>query len=382
MPPNEEPIDIKYCAQCPAHYRVDQILGKRYGDDGAEESRPWPEVYVRPKSPSKLRIRDMIRRNGSTEVASVGGQSMKERADIVAQGWQPWCPEGHRLPPTLYPSFVVGVVGNVNSSKSHYLAGTVLELITRRELKPFGVDISYLGDPSDSIMKERIEAVYARGEVLPNTEREQIDGPFSYRMTFGEVTAESSRELSFFDVAGEDCTSLQRSAAFVRYLYKAAGIVVLLDPDGIPSPGHPFQSKGGAKLVDREIIDTLANGIEQVTGIDPRSRSDLAIVIAVSKADSVDWVDSEWPVSISDLPREGRAARLRAMSEASRTELLRLGGGGIVDAAEARFNKSQVFYTRVSATNQAPIGGGWQDPEPVGCSVPLAMILLSQGLVH
>ena len=211
-----------------------------------------------------------LRRKGSGPDNS--NLSQAERADIVAKNYTLKCPRNHTLVNSAEPTIVVGVIGNVNSSKSHYLVGLIYELIYEQRLAALGADIGYIGD-TGTVMDQRINSVYRDGVILNNTERGEVDGPFSYRLSrHVRTSAESKAILTFFDVAGEDCVGLARSADFVRYLFNAAGIIVLVDPGGLPAAGQPLRARGEASLTTRAIIDNLADAMEAVTEGHPTSR--------------------------------------------------------------------------------------------------------------
>jgi hypothetical protein len=271
-----------YCPQCPAWYDPSVVQAQ----NSAGEWQPFEEVML---SVSSSNSKSLFRRRPRP----VDPQAIRERAAIVAEGWKPYCPENHPLSDSLEPPRVIGIIGNVLSSKTHYLVGLVNELINRQSLHLFNADISYIGDTGQE-MAALIRRIYIDKEVLPSTERGAIGGPFTYRLTIGDPSESRSYVLVFFDVAGEDCSRLQASATIARYLFSAVGIVILIDPDGIPNPDQPLVARGAAPLADRSIIDILADGISRVTGVMAFENSP-TIAIAVAKADSVSWNDGEYP---------------------------------------------------------------------------------------
>jgi hypothetical protein len=185
--------------------------------------------------------------------------------------------------------------------------------------------------------------------------------------------------LVFFDVAGEDCESLSSTAKYVTHLFDADGIVLLIDPNGLPSSGSPLEAQGEAPLASRRTIDVLADAIERVTG-EVANQREQALVIAVAKGDSVCWSDGLWPPTVLHDPAAGERSSIvndiAEHSRESRSELQRLGGIGIIAAAESRFGAHNVSYARISATGEAPADGKWGSPEPIGCTIPIAQILL------
>ena len=268
----------KYCPLCPGWWRLSAITAT--AQDGSRTTAD--KVQLKVASSPRIRVPGFRRKGSGPDNSNL---SQAERADIVAKNYTLKCPRNHTLVNSAEPTIVVGVIGNVNSSKSHYLVGLIYELIYEQRLAALGADIGYIGD-TGTVMDQRINSVYRDGVILNNTERGEVDGPFSYRLSrHVRTSAESKAILTFFDVAGEDCVGLARSADFVRYLFNAAGIIVLVDPGGLPAAGQPLRARGEASLTTRAIIDNLADAMEAVTGR-PSYEQDQIISITIAKADS------------------------------------------------------------------------------------------------
>lgn len=366
----------KYCPLCPGWYRLAAITAS--AQDGSTTTAD--RVQLKVASTPRVRMPGFRRKGSSQNTASL---TQAQRADIVAKNYTLKCPRNHTLVNSAEPTIVVGVIGNVNSSKSHYLVGLVYELIYEQRLAILGADVGYIGD-TGTVMDQRIHSVYRDGTILRNTERGDVDGPFSYRLSrHVRSSAESKAVLTFFDVAGEDRVGLARSADFVRYLFNAVGVIVLVDPGGLPAAGQPLRARGEASLTTRAIIDNLADAMEAVTGR-PSYEQDQIICLAIAKADSANLPAEVWPpgeelLSLqNDLAYDSRAGRrLKEYSDQCRAALSKIGGQSLIAAAESRFERSHIFYSAVSATNQSPLNGSWLGAQPVGCSIPLAQILTS-----
>ena len=352
-----------FCALCPAQYDIAEIAAKSRVNG---EERPWTEVLLR-----DTRDRPLFSLGRRRQL------SEQERAKLVSEEWMPYCPSGHLLPDSLDPVRVIGVIGNQNSSKSHYLAGLIHELLNEQPLRAFDIDVSYVAD-TGADMDARIEKIYSKREILPNTERGKVHGPFMYRVTRRSRSVEDSFLLVFFDVAGEDCTSLRSQAKFVRYIFDATGIILLLDPDGLPREGHPLESHNpDARLTTRALVDTLSEVIYQVTGKQPRDR-DQQLVVAMSKADKLRLPDAIYPPpSLEGQSRRSAKRILRHYSDQCEAEIASLGARGVVEAANNKFGRNGVMYAVVSATGEEPSNGSWVSPQPTGCSIPIAQILLA-----
>ncbi len=364
----------KYCPLCPGWYQLSAI--RATAQDGAVTTAD--KVQLKVASTPRVRMLGLRRKGNDRDNANL---TQSERADIVAKNYTLKCPRNHILVNSAEPTIVVGVIGNVNSSKSHYLVGLIYELIYEQRLAVLGADVGYIGD-TGTIMDQRINSVYRDGTILNNTERGSVDGPFSYRLSrHVRTSAESKAVLTFFDVAGEDCVGLARSADFVRYLFNAAGIIVLVDPGGLPAVGQPLRARGEASLTTRAIIDNLADAMEAVTGR-PSYEQDQIICLTIAKADAANLPAEVWPPADDLLSSNNEIAydarvrkRLREYSDECRDALAKIGGRSLISAAESRFERSHIFYSAVSATNQSPLNGSWAGARPIGCSIPLAQIL-------
>lgn len=365
--------DAKYCPRCPGWYRLEDVIAE--SKDGSTRTSA-AAVVLRITSPGRSR------RSFITSWRKPSQLTKAQRANIVAMNFRLKCVKGHELINSLDPTVVVGVIGNVGSSKSHYLAGLVYEIIHEERLRAFRTDVAYIGDTGKQ-MDERVSDIYAKGIVLQRTEGGTLSGPFSYRLTRNLGTPVEIKEvLTFFDVAGEDCTGeLARSADFVRYIFDATGIIILIDPGGLPvSENRLLAREEKIELTTRAIIDNLANALEQVTGKPSREQRHI-ICIAIAKADTVTLPQGVWPPDVwtTVATRRMSNSKIRGMlkdySEQCRGGLADIGGQTIISAAEARFRPNRIFYSAVSATSQSPDDGKWPSPHPMGCSIPLAQAL-------
>jgi len=363
----------KYCPLCPGWWRLEDIIA--VGDDGSETA--WDKVILRVGS-ERPSIRRPFSKWRSPNSPSLTKQ---QRADIAAKNYTLSCPYGHRLTNSLASTSVIGLIGNVYSGKSHFLAGLAYEIVYQNRLEALGIDV-FSEDASGIAMDDRIRTVYGEGRVLPATERGLIGGPYTYRAIRGSGTRRQARtDLTFFDIAGEECFNVSRSASLLSYIFDAKGIILLVDPGGLPSRDQPLNSRNDiSPLATRAMVDSLADAIETVTGIPARNWPNV-ISVVITKFDSVPLASEIWPPEFwldgSQLPdgRSDASRALKAYSTRSRDALVELGGGGIAAAAETRFGEDKVYFAAASATNQEAVDGKWLNPMPVGCSIPLAQIM-------
>lgn len=112
--------DAKYCPRCPGWYRLKDVIAE--SKDGSIRTSA-DEVILRVISPGRSRKSLASRWHKSAQPTKA------QRASIVAMNYRLKCVKDHELINSLDPTVVVGVIGNVGSSKSHYLAGVVYEII-------------------------------------------------------------------------------------------------------------------------------------------------------------------------------------------------------------------------------------------------------------
>jgi len=171
----------------------------------------------------------------------------------------------------------------------------------------------------------------------------------------------------------------------VRYLFNAAGIVLLIDPGGLAVLGRPLVSKvDRVPLTTRAVIDGLADAIED------GHRAALQRAVADDR-DHPGQGRLGGPVGrrlaatrVAGARRRQADLHHRDARQAPRgfralpAAFISLGGRSLVEAAETRFDKRKVFYSAISATNEQPFEDHWNAPTPVACSIPLAHILLPE----
>src|SRR5579884_143512 len=136
---------------------------------------------------------------------------------------------------------IIAIIGGSNTGKSHYIAS----LITRLQHVVggnFNFAVSMLGDGTrERWQRDFYTPLFENKHVLLPTQRSTVDTivktPLIFRLTFQDGRNIRALNISFFDTAGEDMSKLQVDALSVeaRYICKADGLIVLLDPLQIES---------------------------------------------------------------------------------------------------------------------------------------------------
>lgn len=136
---------------------------------------------------------------------------------------------------------IIAIIGGSNTGKSHYIAS----LITRLQHVVggnFNFAVSMIGDGTrERWHRDFYTPLFENKRVLQPTQRSTVDTivktPLIFRLTFKDGHNIRALNISFFDTAGEDMSKLQVDALSVeaRYICKADGLIVLLDPLQIES---------------------------------------------------------------------------------------------------------------------------------------------------
>jgi hypothetical protein len=134
---------------------------------------------------------------------------------------------------------IVAIIGGRATGKTHYIAALITHL--QQEIgKQFDFTIRMLGDHTQERWEQDFYIpLFVHKMVLqPNRPAEvdpQVKEPLIFRFTFNAGRVRRILNVSFFDSAGEDMTSLTTMSLQNRYITHADAIVFLLDPLQIPN---------------------------------------------------------------------------------------------------------------------------------------------------
>lgn len=149
----------------------------------------------------------------------------------------PLCPECHfELPPDIgqIDQRIIAIIGGRATGKSHYIASLIYRL--RQETgQKFHFSVRMLGENTqERWIRDFYTPLFVHKTVLPPTPPAAVDSrvkvPLIFRITFEEAEYKRALNISFFDSAGEDMTSLTMMSIQNRYISHADGIIFLLDP--------------------------------------------------------------------------------------------------------------------------------------------------------
>jgi len=367
-----------FCLRCSQAYSVEQIKAADSPDD---EGKPWIDVRgPAPSTPTRPR-RGFLRAAKVTPADREAAQAARKRArERLVEGLRPYCPEKHLIVDIDLPKRIIGVFGFSGAGKSCYLAGAMTEMLDDGTLADFDCDVSAVVDmPLQAEMDKRIEAIYEKGTIPPPNDKATVFGPLVYRLT-NTLTGEEEL-LLLFDLAGEDCTSVQRIATWAPFLADADGIVVMVNPEDLAA-AEGGRRRRGANV--RKVVDTLSELVRGLNDISVEPNEPM-IVMTLGRGDTLNLGDGDnWPPKAfagvgsdgDDVKRPSAELALSEASSAARKVWEQCGGSTLMRAAESKF-RNNVRYAVVSALGTQPDEDNKKvvDATPLGCTVPFAHIL-------
>jgi hypothetical protein len=214
------------------------------------------------------------------------------------------CPHCHMdLPHTTgkYRNLIFAVIGAKQAGKSHYLA-VLIEQIRKHIGPAAGMLLEPLDDHTiNRYRNDFYDQIYRHGMVIRATQSALVDRkiqlPLVYTLTFtgsnlfGRHTIKGVVTLVFFDTAGEDLNDRDVMGTVNKYIYRADGIVLLLDPLQL----HKVRDQLGSSTPLPSIETDAANILERTTELIRRGRSlslqsliPIPLAVAFSKFDAVE----------------------------------------------------------------------------------------------
>jgi hypothetical protein len=163
----------------------------------------------------------------------------------------------------------------------------------------FSFGISMLGDGTrDRWLSDFYRPLFENKTVLQPTLRGTVDSrvknPLIFRLTVSQGNSRRALNLSFFDTAGEDMTSLELDTLSIeaRYICQADGIIVLLDPLQIASvrqrlPSSVNMPRPDPKAQPEFIVARLRELMERRLNLAPTKKAKAPIAFTISKIDTL-----------------------------------------------------------------------------------------------
>jgi hypothetical protein len=271
------------------------------------------------------------------------------------------CPHCHMdLPRTTGKcrNLIFAVIGAKEAGKSHYLA-VLIEQIRKHVGPALGMLLEPLDDHTIRRYRQDFyEPIYRHGSVIRATQSALADRkvqlPLVYTLTFtgkdlfGRNAIKGVVTLVFFDTAGEDLDSRDTMGMVNKYIYRADGVVLLLDPLQLRSVRDRLTTTVSLPRENTETSTILERTTELIrNGRDLPSEAKIKIPLAVafSKFDAVEpLIDSQMQLNAEPNHRAGYdLADFHAVSSEMQSLLEDWDGGVIPQQAETHFQKSGFF---------------------------------------
>lgn len=205
------------------------------------------------------------------------------------------------------PGKTIAIIGAKESGKSHYIAVLIQQI--RQLAYMFGWSMHAMNDETIRLYETRFhQPLYKRKETIRATAAADIDAhkPLFYSLRFRNL--DETITLVFFDTAGENLDSESRISKVNRYIYNAAGIILLLDPLQLPR----VRARLPEEALPREnsetglILQRTANVIRTGTGTSPGKKIKIPLALTFSKMDALKPVlGSEAPLYLPSEHRGG-----------------------------------------------------------------------------
>lgn len=191
---------------------------------------------------------------------------------------------------------IIAIIGGRATGKTHYIA-SLIHRLQNEVAQNFRTEIRLMGEET----KQRWERdfytpLFVRKTVLQPTQRAAIDAsvksPLMFRFSFKDGSRLRAINISFFDSAGEDMTSLATMHVQNRYICHADGIIFLLDPLQIPSVRQQLSTSANVPSTDfnaspQAIIGNLRDLFERQQHLHPTQKVKVPVAFTLSKVDTL-----------------------------------------------------------------------------------------------
>ena len=193
---------------------------------------------------------------------------------------------------------IIAIIGGSNTGKSHYIA-SLINRLQHVVGGNFNIAVSLLGDGTrQRWQRDFYTPLFENRHVLQPTQSSTVDTivktPLIFRLTFKDGNNIRALNISFFDTAGEDMSALQVGALTLeaRYICKADGLIVLLDPLQIESvrqqlPSNIQMPKPDPMARPEFIVGRLRELMEGYHNISGSKKIPIPIAFTFSKVDTL-----------------------------------------------------------------------------------------------
>lgn len=198
------------------------------------------------------------------------------------------CPHCHNRLPRGYgkfPVYFIAIVGAVHSGKTVYLSQLMKYLDSKIS------EIGMAAFREEGIDKFLCENPVERDRDLPaSTLPEHLSEPLFY-LIGGE---RQSYHLVFYDIAGENCTDVEKMEKFGPFIRNADGILLLLDPAQFPQLCNEY-SPGAVE--PESVIRTMRSSF--ISSESKFGKWDTPVAVVLTKSDKLKYDGKPIPEIVS-----------------------------------------------------------------------------------
>lgn len=350
----------------------------------------WADEKGIPGDPPPVMTRD--RGDGPFRRASRGTSepTMADLADWLAKGHQPQCPLGHTLPLQVVErdSIVIGLVGEPGSSKSHYLAALVMELVEGNVLAKVGYDIGLASTCRPLFTRDYQVPLFQKrtplAATVPLIGDEDEDERLPIILVMRDSGTGHETNIIFYDPSGEQLSSPAVVAQYNRFLFVADALLLFVPPvvlpglrDCVPSLG----TDGQTMLQTKGMIDELELQLRRARGV-AKGTVEVTVATLLAKADLCRGVPAfdDGLLEQPDYTAETMDQTLRRIQQETHAVsrfMAQAKGDNLVMGLAARF--PDITFHAVSATGCALQDGTFPSVRPTRCADPLLSVLARRG---
>lgn len=184
------------------------------------------------------------------------------------------CPHCHNPLPMNYGKFpikFISIIGITNSGKTVYLSSLFDNMLD------YAGKMGMTSLPSESVNFFIDNNKVARGTVLPQgTSSQQMCQPLSYNLQYIDSRTRVRNTVTFviYDIAGENCVSLEDAENFGNFIKHSDGIIILEDPN---------QFKGLHGDEGQTMVDSVLGTINDL--FVGKGYCDIPLALCISKSD-------------------------------------------------------------------------------------------------
>lgn len=326
---------------------------------------------------------------------------LSENNQFIGQDPRRLCPRCRQHLPTkidYMSNELIAIVGSTAAGKSHYITTLINELRTRPFLSQVGCRplVSAEQETDDTYDKDYFQPLYGRQEELPPTTsraRGQAPRPLMFQLIHPHPLSFRTQRLNlvFFDTAGEDVAdSNVLGAVYNRYITRASGIILFIDPLQVTTIGSALSSSGGTSIAidgkrsTDKVIERMIRVFLQQTSMKPGDPIAIPTALVLSKADML-WnhpgVSRSSPLFQESLHEHGFDVQDHAALEREIVGLLeQSGGNAILAQAKANFKRFSFFAVTATGCSADPQSHQFPTVQPKRCVDPLLWILWQLGM--